>query len=129
MTKPSPAKRPTRPRPAAGEPSLPFLRFYHSPELRAETLRVLDAIEGAGDPTAHRKALAAVVGKLTESGLEYYFMQPLVTAHAGFVVEQSARLGLAGANRVLGPILGSVIGRLDGAQLVAVCGHIRHLMR
>ncbi len=129
MPKPSVAKRPARQHPVAGQASLPFLRFYHSPELRAETLRVLDAIEEADDPTVHRKALAAVVGKLTESGLEYYFMQPLVTARAGFVVERSARLGLAGANRVLAPILGSVIGRLDGPQLVAVCGHIRDLMR
>ncbi len=129
MPKPSAAKRPARQPPGNGEAALPFLRFYHSPELRAETLRVLDAIEGADDPTVHRKALAAVVGKLTESGLESYFMQPLAAARAGFVVEQSARLGLAGANRVLGPILGSVIGRLDGPQLVTICGQIRDLMR
>ncbi len=111
-----------------GASDTPSLRFFHSQALREETLAVLDALEAAENPRAHAKALAALVGKLTESGLDYYFMRPLEEARAGLVLEKTARLGIGGATRMLGPLLGNVLGRLDGNQLRAIAAHIRHLM-
>lgn len=113
---------------SAAESRGPSLRFYHSQALRDETLTLLDALEAAEDPRDHAKALAALVGKLTERGLDYYFMRPLEEARAGLLLEKSARIGIGGATRMLGPLLGNVLGRLDGEQLRAVAGHIRHLM-
>ena len=54
---------------AAAEPSAarqasskePSLRFHHSAALRKKTLAVLERLEGAADPTEHRKALAEIV--------------------------------------------------------------------
>jgi len=37
----------------------------------------------------HRDALADVVVELMNSGLDYYFMQPLNLAKAGFIVQSS----------------------------------------
>ncbi|MBK6452047.1 MAG: hypothetical protein KA760_01960 [Steroidobacteraceae bacterium] len=55
------AKRAAAAKPvAAGSDSSakPFLRFYHSAELRTKTNAVLTTLESARDPTAHLGALA-----------------------------------------------------------------------
>jgi hypothetical protein len=120
-----PAKKPAKRASASHEP---FLRFYHSSRLRAETLAVLGTLEQARDSTQHHEALSDVVVALTDTGMEYYFLRPLKLARVGFVVEQSARLGMKGALRVQASIVRNIIGRMDGPQLLAVCRHIRNLM-
>ena len=126
---PSPGKRAARASPKPSEPSFgPFLRFYHSEGLRKKTLSVLDALEQAQDPAAHRDDLADVVVELMNSGFDYCFMKPLKRARAGFIVEQSANLGLAGARQVMASVIRNIIGRMDRPQLLSVCGSIRELM-
>ena len=126
----APATRRRSPNPAS-KPSVPvepFLRFHHSAALRRKTLTLLTALEQAEDATAHRDALAKLVIELTSSGMDCYFMKPLKRAKPGFVVEQSANLGLAGVQQVMGSVVRQIIGRMDGPQLVSVCGSIRQLM-
>jgi len=106
----------------------PFLRFYHSTSLRANTLAVLTTLEQAQDCTRYSNALTDIVMELTDSGLEYYFLRPLKLANVNFVVEQSAQLGMAGVKRVMAPVIRNVIGRMDAQQLLTVCQHIRQLM-
>ncbi len=126
---PAKAKRSARPRSAGPRPTAePFLRFYHSAVLREKTLAVLSALERAHDATSHRSALADIVAELTNSGMDYYFMKPLKLVEAGFIVEQSAKLGLAGAQQVMGSVIRNIIGRMDRPQLLFVCGYIRQLM-
>lgn len=85
-------------------------------------------MEKARDATAHRDALADVVVELTNSGLDFYFMRPLRLAKAGFIVEQSAALGMAGVRQVMAPVIRQVIGRMGSPQLLSVCSSIRQLM-
>jgi hypothetical protein len=126
---PEKAKRPTRSSSVAlGPTAEPFLRFYHSAGLRKKTLSVLSALERAQDVTGHREALADIVVELTNCGMNYFFMRPLKLVKAGFIVEQSARLGLAGAQQVLGSVIHNIIGRMDRPQLLVVCDYIRRLM-
>lgn len=106
----------------------PFLRFYYPADLRKKTLSVLSTLEQAEDPTAHRGALADVVVRLTNSGMDYYFMGPLKLAKPGFIVQQSANLGMAGAEQMMGSVIRNIIGRMDRPQLLSVCGSIRQLM-
>jgi len=116
---------------AAVEPApadKPFLRFYHSKSLRANTLAVLTTLEQAQDCTRYSNALTDIVLELTDSGLEYYFLRPLKLANVGFVVEQSAQLGMTGVKRVMAPVIRNVIGRMDARQLLTVCQHVRQLM-
>ncbi len=115
---------------AAAKPSakaLPFLRFYHSEVLRKKTISVLTALEEAPDPTQHRDALGDLVAELSDAGLNYYFMAPLKLAKPGFLVEQSAGLGMAGARQVLGSVARNIIGRMDKPQLLSVSASIRKL--
>jgi len=123
--------RPSRGKQSTGlssEQSEPFLRFYHSTALRKNTLSLLSALEQAEDATTHRDALADIVVELTNSGMDYYFMKPLRLAKAGFVVQQSASLGLTGIQQVMGSVIRNIVGRMDRPQLISVCGSIRKLM-
>ena len=121
--------RPPAPRRAApAKPAQPFLRFYHSADLRKKTLAVLALIEDAPDATAHRGALADVVIELMKSGFDGYFLTSLKKAKAGFLIEQSANVGLMGAQQVIGSVTRNIIGRMDAPQLLSVCGSIRALM-
>jgi len=124
-----PATRTTQPSVTpAPPPDQPFLRFYHSESLRAKTLAVLTTLEQAQDSTRHRAALSDMVVELTDSGLAYYFLRPLKLAQVGFVVEQSAQLGIGGVMRVMAPIIRNIIGHMDRQQLLTVCSHMRQLM-
>jgi hypothetical protein len=118
--------------PSAGSAALadkPFLRFHHSAPLRRKTLSVVYVLEQAENPVAHADELANLVVDLTNAGLDAYFMQPLKLAKPGFVVEQSASLGMVGVQQVLGTVIRRVIGRMNGAQLLSVCGSIGQFMR
>ena len=106
----------------------PFLRFYHSKSLRANTLAVLTTLEQAKDCTRYSNALSEIVLELTDSGLEYYFLRPLKLANVGFVVEQSAQLGMGSVKRVMAPVIRNIIGHMNAQQLLTVCQHIRQLM-
>lgn len=106
----------------------PFFRIYHSEVLRERTLSLLTALEHADDATEHRKELSDLVVELTTDGLDYCFMRPLKLAKPGFVVEQTAKLGLAGVQQVMGSVVRQIIGRMDGKQLISVSGSIRQLM-
>jgi len=105
----------------------PSLRFFHSEELRAKTIALLAALEQAEDPIQHRDALGDLVVELTDAGMDYYFLRPLQLAKAGFVVQQSANLGISGAVRIMASVIRSIISRMDKDQLLTICGYIRHL--
>ena len=107
----------------------PFLRFHHSEALRAKTLRILLALEDAPDSIQHRDALADLVVELTNAGMDYYFIKQLKLTKVGFIVQQSANLGMIGAMQMMGSVIRSIIGRMDDAQLLSVCGSIRQLSR
>lgn len=133
-TMPTPMKRASpvtakRAAKKAVEPvSKPFLRFHHSHDLRVKTLEVLVAVENAEKATAYSAELTELVLELTDSGLDQYFLQSLKATKANFVVQQSAALGLAGVQKVMGTVIRNIIGRMDDRQLLVVCGSIRQFM-
>ena len=110
-------------------PQPPSLRFCYAEELHAKTLHLLETLEQADDPTRHRGALGDLVVELTNAWMDDYFLQPLRLAKVGFVVQQTANLGVAGATRIMAPMIRNIIGRLDKNQLLTIGDCIRHLMR
>jgi len=113
----------------SGSSARPFLRFYHSAALRQKTLAVITSLESARDPTVHRGALADIAVELTNGGLDYFFLQPLKVAKAGFMVEQSASLGMTGVQQLMGSVIRNVVGRMTGAQLLSVVTSPRQIIR
>lgn len=112
---------------AAVKTAEPSLRFYHSRALRTKTNAVLDAIEAAPGHPKHGDAVSELVTELIEAGMDYYFLRALKLADVGFVTEQSARLGMSGAVRLISSISAKFIGRMDQSQLLVVASHIRSL--
>jgi hypothetical protein len=106
----------------------PSLRFFFSAALRARMTKTLDAIDEASDPRAHVGDLAAVVSELSEAGFDYYFLRALRQAKVGFVVQQTASVGVSGALRFMNPVFRSALGTMDARQLRVVAAHVRHLM-
>ena len=126
---PAPKTKPGKPTPAAPKRSSePSLRFHFSEELHKKTRSVLDAAERTKDAVDYREAIAEIVVELTDSGLDAYYLEPLKLANTGFLLQQSASLGMAGARRVMGSVIRNIIGRMDGPQLLSVCGSIRKFM-
>ena len=107
----------------------PSLHFCYSAELHAKTIHLLDTLESAEDPTHHSDALGELVVELTDTGMDYYFLKPLQLVQVGFVVQQSANFGMAGAVRIIASVIRNIIGRMDRDQLLAICGYLRQLMR
>ena len=112
----------------AAASDLPYLRFQHSAALREQTLAVLSALEQADHPDQHSAALADIVVVLMAAGMDFYFLAPLKQAKAGFVIQQSAKLGMAGVQQLMGGVIRNIIGRMDGPALLSVCGAIRSMM-
>ena len=122
--KPARAARPPSPKVTAAEPSM---RFYHSRDLREKTHAVLDALEAAPGHPRHGDALADLVTELIEAGMDYYFMRALKQAQVGFVTEQSARMGMSGAVKLISSVNRKFIVRMNQDQLLVVARHIREL--
>ncbi|MBK7050491.1 MAG: hypothetical protein IPH54_06685 [Rhodoferax sp.] len=107
--------------------SQPSMRFFHSKELRAKTNAVLDALEAMPMHPKHSDAMAGLVQELIEAGMDYYFLRAVKLAKLGFVVEQSAKLGMSGAVTLVSSVSRKFIVRMDQNQLLVVAKHIREL--
>jgi hypothetical protein len=107
--------------------SLPYLRFYHSKQLREKTELVLAAVEAEAQHAKHAQAVADLVTELIEAGMDYYFLKALKIAEVGFIAEQSARLGMSGAVKLISSVSRKFIVGMDQAQLLVVATHIRSL--
>ena len=107
----------------------PSLRFCCPEALHAKVLHLLETLEQAPDPSKYRGALGDLLVELTDAGMDDYFLQPLRLAKAGFLVQQTANLGVASATRIMAPMIRNIIGRLDQNQILSISGYIRHLMR
>lgn len=119
---------PKKPRTAKAAASAePSLRFYHSKALRDKTNTVLSALETRPGQPRHGEAIADLVTELVDAGMDYYFLKALKQAQVGFVAEQSARLGMSGAVKLISSVSRKFIIRMDQAQLLVVATHIRSL--
>ena len=69
-----------------------------------------------------------VVVDLTNAGLDYYFLRPLRQAKVGFVAQQTARLGMAGALRIMSPVIRTILANANATQVRVIARHVAHLM-
>jgi len=107
----------------------PYLRFYPAKDLHSRLVALLDRIAASADSTPHRAKLSESVVELTAAGLDYYFLQTLKDAKVGFVIHQSANIGLVGVKQVMTPAIRNVVARLDHAQMQAIARSIRAFMK
>ncbi len=106
----------------------PYFRFTHSKALRIRTLKVLDDIDADADPTPHQNALASLLSELTEAGMQFFFLDNVKKLKMGFVVTQSANLGVGSVLRIMAPTIRNIVGRMDKKQLKQVSTIMRQMM-
>ena len=116
-------KAPARKAPAAS------LRFVLSAKLHSRLSVVLDRIERAEDAAVHHVEFSETLVETVDEGLDYYFIRTVKQAGAGFVVKQTANLGLVGVQRVMAPVIKRIVGRMEHEQLLSVASSIRELMK
>lgn len=104
-------------------------RFYLSPGLEERLESVLSRIESGKDARRHQAELSETIVALVAEGLDYYILRTVKAAKAGFLLEQTATLGIVGVKQVLGPVVPKIVGRLDHEQMRSVAGTIRELMK
>lgn len=127
-SKAAPAAKKTATRSTAAKSSTePSLRFHHSKALRVRSDAVLAALEASPDEAHHRVAVADLVADLVDAGMDYYFLRALHLAEVGFIKEQSARLGISGAAKLINSVSRKFIVSMDSKQLLAVASHMRSL--
>ena len=124
----TPVKRASKDATVVEATKKPFLRFHHGETLRTKTLEVLVIVECADDATVHTGQLTDLVLELTDVGFDQFFLQSLKEAKVNFIVQQSAALGLAGVQKLMGAVVRKFIGRMDHQQLLSVCSSIRKFM-
>ena len=117
----------TTPKSAKKTTATPSLRFFHSEELRIQTLTVLNAIDTTPDHPKHGQTLADLVSDLVDAGMDYYFLRALKEANVGFVAEQSAKLGMSGAVKLISSVSRKYLERMEPQQLQIVAQHLRTL--
>ena len=105
------------------------LRFFLSDDLYSRLVLTLTTLESANDASGHHFELSETIVEVVDEGLDYYFIQPVKVAKAGFIVEQSATLGLVGVRRLMAPVIKSVLSRMDHKQLNSIASSIRELMK
>ena len=88
-----------------------------------------EALQPLQDVARPADALAELAVELTNSGLHYYFIKPLKVAKAGFILEQSASIGMAGVQQVIATVIRNIIARMDGPQLLSIGDSLRQFMR
>lgn len=132
--KSTPSADKTAPKPAAkavakkAKPAaVPSMKFEYTQALHARADAILIAIDSQPDQRGHGDALADLVAELVDAGMDHYFLRGLKMADLGFITEQSARLGISGAVKVINSVSRKFIVRMNGAQLQAVASHIRSL--
>ncbi len=118
------AATPTPPAPSSRH----FIRFYLSEELHEKMLAILDTVEQAEDATDHREDLANIIEAFMDAGMTEYFINPLKLANIGFILEQSATLGLSGVETAMSSVIRKIISRMDSVQLQSICASIRGFM-
>ncbi len=92
------------------------MSFSIPPDLAGEVDEVLEALRGE-EPRRSAFRLVRLVQALTETGLEAYFLTPVLRMGVNPVARQSVRIGLAAATRAVFPIMKRILESLSDEQL------------
>lgn len=104
------------------------IAFRISAELRARTEAAVAAVrDDPGDPGRVGELVEAVL-ELTDTGLDYYFLEPLRRAEVGAMGTTAARLGIATAGRGIPPIVRRVISGMDEEQVLSIADFIEEIL-
>jgi len=85
-----------------------------------EARQLLARIREADDPRELRKEGAEGVVRLTEIGLEAFFLRPVEAVGLGSITGAMVRVGLKSAAAAIAVFVRRIVGGLSGEQLLAI---------
>ncbi len=100
--------------------SQPVLAAVVPESVAAETRALIDAIRRADDPVVYRRQGAEAVVRLTEVGLDAFFLGPVERLGLGPVAASMVRLGLRTAAAAIAVFIRRIVAGLDADQIRAV---------
>ena len=103
-----------------GESGRALIAFEISSDLRERIEAVIAEMRDAEKPKQHVAELVTVVLEMTDVGLDYYYLRPLGAIEAGFVLRNTAKVGLAAAKKSLPLLIRKVVSGLSDKQLLAL---------
>lgn len=100
--------------------SYPVLAARVPIELANAARDLIDRIRSAEDPLAYRKEGADMVVRLTEVGLDAFFLAPVEQLSLGPVAGSMVKLGLRSASTAISVFIRRIVAGLNAAQILAV---------
>lgn len=104
------------------------LGFYVSEDLTRETLEVVANLRAEPTHRAHVKALAEIIMKLTDAGLEAYYLAPLERAKVGMIALGTAKMGIKTARQGISVVANKLIHSLKPEQLLQIVDSLDDLL-
>jgi hypothetical protein len=106
--------------PEAEPATYPVLAARISQQVADDARDLIARIREADDPRDLRKEGAEGVVKLTEIGLEAFFLRPVVQAGLGSVTAALVRVGLKSAGAAIAVFVRRIVGGLSGEQMLII---------
>ncbi len=94
--------------------------FPVSEELTGELLAVIEQIRRDPSDKAHVTALVEVVLKLTDAGLQEYYLRPLEQARTGTIGLGTAKIGISTAKRGISVVVNKLLRGMKPPQLESI---------
>ena len=88
----------------------------------------IEQLREAESAKDHLDELVSLIMKLTDSGMTYFFIEPLERVKAGMITTKAAQLGLMSTQKGMKMVIQNVLGRLDDAQLLMLADFIEEIL-
>lgn len=99
-----------------------------SDELMDMAAIVVNKIRFDGPATKHVDELFELIMALTESGLNFYFLEPLLRIQAGSMVTKVANMGISSVRKGMKLVVHKALKKLSDEQLIALTTFVEEVL-
>lgn len=98
-------------------------------ELRTKALYTVGELRNRGKADKHAvEELYSLIVELTESGLDFFFLEPLRRLNAGSMIMGMARMGIGSMLKGSKMVVHKVLKKLDDRSLVSILDFIEEII-
>jgi hypothetical protein len=104
---------------------MPHVAFPISDDFAAELQGMLELVHTS--PRAHRDLLIEAANRLTATGLDHYFLEPLRRVGVGGMNLRAAELGIASSRKGIAAFIKRILKGMNEEQLLGVADFVAGL--
>jgi len=98
------------------------------PELVDEAHQVIAKIRGEGASKENKEALFQLIMKMTEEGIDFFFMEPLRRMGAGSVMQKMAKMGLSSMLKGTRMVIHNVLKKINDEHMNDILDFIEEIL-